>query len=810
MGRRLAGAYDTDIYPLVTSPRGHCRRRLMMRRLVAAVAALTLLAAACSGTDSAESDSEQPVDLTEDTAEATFDTAVGVEQVTVTGAEAGEALTLVDGTGDRQVTMVADALGQAHFAYLPAEHATIVTGPDAEFPDITAGGTVEPGEYSIWSLDGDKTATEQFTVPGRDDVPGAEHFTSQDLTVDCPEIEETRRCYTYVEMRDGVELSATIRLPDPGLWGDGPYPTVIEYSGYSPSRPDGDGDPGTMIAGLLGYATVGVNLRGSGCSGGVFDIFNPAQQADGYDVVETVAAQPWVEHGHVGMVGVSYPAITQLYTASTAPPSLAGITPFSVIRDTQSISWPGGIYNSGFTKSWVSNRDSQAAAGGTDWASEIVEGGDETCGAHMDLRNQNPDFEELVRALEFPIDDLDDRDLRQLIGDIEVPTFLAGAWQDEQTGPHFGTMLDGFTGTDQERIALYNGHHPDSILVNLYRWYEFLEFYVAERTPALPDLFRGLAASLGEDIIGVPIELEEDRFTEYATYEEALAAYEAEPKVRVLFENGMGDPENLGLPLARFEAAFDEWPPPGVETASWFLAPDGALAAEPGGAEQLEAYDHDPDAGATSYLDGIDYGFVGPVPLMNWEPLTEGSGLSYVSDPFVEDTVLAGPGYVTVWFSSEAEDANVEVNLSEVRPDGTEYRVQSGWIRAGHRTPDERYTDDLRYDPTYAADDFESLVPGEFVELKIPVLPFAHPFRAGSQLRLTIETPGGNTPLWLFENPTYDGDVSHQVSSGGETPSELVLMVLDGIEVPADAPPCPSLRGQACRDYVEVDNSPAG
>ena len=28
-----------------------------------------------------------------------------------------------------------------------------------------------------------------------------------------------------------------IRFPDPRWYGDGPYPTVIEYSGYSPSRP---------------------------------------------------------------------------------------------------------------------------------------------------------------------------------------------------------------------------------------------------------------------------------------------------------------------------------------------------------------------------------------------------------------------------------------------------------------------------------------------------------------------------------------------------------------------------------------------
>ena len=50
-----------------------------------------------------------------------------------------------------------------------------------------------------------------------------------------------------------------------------------------------------------------MNLRGTGCSGGAFDYFETLQSLDGYDVIETVAAQPWVANGKVGMVGISYP-----------------------------------------------------------------------------------------------------------------------------------------------------------------------------------------------------------------------------------------------------------------------------------------------------------------------------------------------------------------------------------------------------------------------------------------------------------------------------------------------------------------------
>ena len=83
----------------------------------------------------------------------------------------------------------------------------------------------------------------------------------------------------------------------------------------------------------LGFAYVGVNIRGTGCSGGSFLPFEPVQSLDGYDAIETIAAQPWAKFHKVGMVGISYPGISQLYVARTQPPHLSAITPLSVIDD---------------------------------------------------------------------------------------------------------------------------------------------------------------------------------------------------------------------------------------------------------------------------------------------------------------------------------------------------------------------------------------------------------------------------------------------------------------------------------------------
>ncbi len=101
-------------------------------------------------------------------------------------------------------------------------------------------------------------------------------------------------------------------------------------------------------------------MRGTGCSGGAFDYFEELQSLDGYDAIETVAAQPWVAHGKVGMVGISYPGITQLFVARTRPPHLAAITPLSVLDDTYTTVYPGGILNNGFAVGWAKDRAADA------------------------------------------------------------------------------------------------------------------------------------------------------------------------------------------------------------------------------------------------------------------------------------------------------------------------------------------------------------------------------------------------------------------------------------------------------------------
>jgi len=99
-------------------------------------------------------------------------------------------------------------------------------------------------------------------------------------------------------------------------------------------------------------------------------------------------------------------------------------------------------------------------------------------------------------------------------------------------------------------------------------------------------------------------------------------------------------------------------------------------------------------------------------------------------------------------------------------------------------------------------------VPGEFVLARVELFPFAHAFRAGSRIRISISAPGGDRALWKFRALPAEGEVINTIARGGAMPSRVVLPVLPGLEAIGPLPQCPSLRAQPCRPYEEVSNTP--
>jgi putative CocE/NonD family hydrolase len=111
----------------------------------------------------------------------------------------------------------------------------------------------------------------------------------------------------YIPLRDGVQLAYTVELPS----ASGKFPVALVYDGYCEGAgPLTCNDTQTAPALLkAGFAVLGVSIRGTSCSTGVFDPMTAPEWRDGAAAVEWAARQPW-STGHVGMFGDSFPGIT--------------------------------------------------------------------------------------------------------------------------------------------------------------------------------------------------------------------------------------------------------------------------------------------------------------------------------------------------------------------------------------------------------------------------------------------------------------------------------------------------------------------
>jgi hypothetical protein len=710
-----------------------------------------------------------------------------VQQVYVTGASPGERLVLVNRHGAAVASQTAGSLGGAIFRGLRP-------GPGYRVRPAAGGG----------AGGGAGPATRAVTVLPDRSAPPSTRIYDQRIP---------KSGYGYLTTRDGTKLAIDVRLPG----GPGPYPTVIEYSGYGYADPAGAQSGISPVATLLGFAVVDVNMRGTGCSGGAFSFFEPLQNLDGYDVIETVAHQPWALHHKVGMIGISYGGISQLFVAATDPPDLAAIAPLSVIDNAATTLYPGGLLNTGFGVPYAKARDVDAEPAspghGEAWALQRISGGDRTCRANQVLHPEAVNELAEVSANRYYVPSVaNPLNPDTFVHKIHVPVFLACQWTDEQTGGHCPELAEHFTGTHLKWFTFTNGTHVDSLdPATALRWYDFLALFVAGRRPALSSGELALAPELYHVAMGVsgvtfpadPIEREPD-------YSSALAAFEAQPSVRVLFDNGAGS-STPGAPGAAFEQSFARFPVPGTRAASWYLGPGGTLSTSaPPGPHGADVFTWSSKARPLTDFSGNTGpgGLWGTSPKYHWAQNPAGTAVSYITAPLQSNTVVVGAGAVHVWVEASTPDVDLQVSVSEVRPDGNETFVQSGWLDASERKLSAQST---LLEPllTERKADAAPLPHGRFTELVVPLYYEGHAYRAGSRIRITISAPGGDQPTWAFADLNPAARATVRIARSRTMPSRVILPVVPGVAVPTGLPPCPGLRGEPCRRYVPLRNRAA-
>lgn len=538
-------------------------------------------------------------------------------------------------------------------------------------------------------------------------------------------------------------------LPDADDHGDGPYPTLVLYSGY-----------GTSVGGWApvlrreGYATISVTVRGSGCSGGTWELFSSRQVADGLDVLEWVGDQPWSADDAIALVGESYGAIMGLLVAGAAGerraagddvPLHAVVAAHPLSDLYRDVLHPGGIPNIGIPAAFTAAQNGYSTY-------DTTGSMDPTCAAHVAERagsvpNQTPVF-----AASRPWDDPDYRERSPIetIASVDVPVFTVVSWQDETLGARPVELLSRLDVPYEAVVG--NGHH---------------QLFYAAMSRAITFLDRHLRSAEPSSVA----------------------------PVTVWWEARTAPPPKFATPSWTTE--LEAWPPPQAKVRELSLSAGGRLVPGPG--------EGDPDLYVTngpgqSQAEGSPVAGFGPVPRLgrNVWPLrpAPGTALPYTTDPFERDLTVLGEASVDLWLSSTAPDTDVQVTVTEVRPDGGEVFVQHGWLRASHRALDaDKSTRTRPYHPHTSE---TALTRGVAEELRIEILPFGHVFRAGSRLRLWIESPKTTPDGFAFAPSPFAAvnRIHHDVTH----PSRLVLSVLpSNRRVPA-APACdqPAIR-QPCR-----------
>src|SRR3954454_20963221 len=749
---------------------------------------------------------------------AAFDAHGSVRQVYVTGVAPKARMALLKPSGRRARTKRADGLGGVLFRNVK---------PGRGYRVRPAGGGAASPPLTVLTARAAPRSTDVYkqSIPSS----GYGYLTTRDgtrLAIDVHPPQDVANA-----LPGGVQLPTLPQLPVPQVppvpvpGGPAPVPspvtanpTLIEYSGYGYADPAGPQNGIAVIANLMGFTVVDVNMRGTGCSGGAFGFFEPLQSLDGYDVVETVARQPWVQHHNVGMMGISYGGVSQLFTAQPSPPSLAAISPLSVIDQTQTTLYPGGILNTGFALAWAKERIHDAKPAGPkqgqEWAYKRVQEGDETCHANQTLHGEAVNLLKKIRQNSHYVPKVADP-LAPLtfVHKINVPPFMACQWTYEQTGGHCPTFAENMTGTQKKWFTFTNGTHVDSLdPYTFQRWYDFLSLYVAQEAPIKnAAVIQGGGPVVYQQAMGINgVTMPPDPIQAQPTYQGALSAFEALPPVRILFDNGAGG-SSPGQPKPAFEQSFPSFPLPGTTGRSWYLSNGGALAdsapAKAGTDKFIWNAKARPPTDFTGDTAGGTGGLWTATPPYKWAQPPAGSAASYVTAPLSQNTTVVGAGSVQAWIRSSKPNADLQVTISEVRPDGKETFVQGGWLRGNERKLDAKKSKPLESVLSLRKKDVRALPRNRFVKATIPLYYQGHVYRAGSRIRVLITAPNGDQPIWSFSEPQPSkGKATVGVAFSKSRPSRLVLAGGAGVDVPTGLPPCPGLRGEPCRDYTAYKN----
>ncbi|MCV7077469.1 CocE/NonD family hydrolase [Mycobacterium szulgai] len=498
-----------------------------------------------------------------------------------------------------------------------------------------------------------------------------------------------------IEMRDGTRLLADVHRPDQ----QGRFPALLAASPYPRQIQDLGAPAGLIEAGVTnfwvprGYVHVIANLRGTNGSGGTFNFFDGQERQDVYDLVEWVAAQPWCD-GNVGMIGISYFAMTQLEAAVERPPHLKAIFPLALTADLYEFANHHGLLSASFVTPFLAMLGLAAERSNKMLRGKLIGLARRVLNIpriHKKFETSNGEaavtmLRQMLRLPHnpHPWDELwldfvvnhpnrdewwEQRNLLPLLKEVDIPVYL---------------------GCDWENVPLH--------LPSTFRTWKGLSDNACVRMGML-------------DKFGLTWPWE-------SMHIEALAWYDHWLKGK---DTGIleGPPIRYFLPGADKWCTAESWPPSDAPHQQYALRADGTLSLDEG------------QPGSREFVMlGTGWGrdkrnVIDLPPLLTW-----------TSAPLTEDTDIVGDIELQLVASATAIDTAWMATLRDVAPDGETTDVTAGWLRASMREVDEAAS---RPGAPVLPCRYPQAAPiGEDVVYRIPLVPNARRFKQGHRIQLVL------------------------------------------------------------------------
>lgn len=517
-----------------------------------------------------------------------------------------------------------------------------------------------------------------------------------------------------IPVRDGTRLEGWITKPSRL---QGKVPTVLTLTQY-----DIDGGRHGDSAGYYarrGYAFVQVYVRGRGRSGGVkSDSLGAQVGRDGYDLVEWIAAQPWSD-GRIVMFGGSFVGMTQWQTAAQLPPHLAAIAPYVPI-------YPGwDIPNTnGIPQAWTAVILGYVS--GRSLNSGFIRNQDYWEGKMLEQYAAYRPFYQLDEAIGIAADDwwmLDEQGKKKSMFDVwldhvgdaafnlaaepkaasyermNFPVLtVTGYYDDDQPGAlryyrnyvahapaaavaqHHLVIGPWDHAGSQEPVKVIEGVSiPESAVIDMQKlhadWYDFA-------------LGRGPRPALLRDTVAYFM-LGADEWR----YAKTLEAASSGKELTFFLADSAGTPQDLFRSGQLAVTARESEPP-------------ASIISDPHELPELAVAKYAADENLTSQFRAF-----------------QKRAITFHSDPFLQDTEIAGHIRLTLECSADAPDFDLWAQLLMVRTDGSAVRLGEDIRRARFRNSQFKQ---------------ELVKPGQLIQIPFEFKWLARRIPAGARLRLII------------------------------------------------------------------------